>query len=105
MNDFNKVSYKTRVYKRDFTDVNKLSSYASFFRTTLNAAGIVPVRIYDVNGEIYAYCGDKTLRKATNGSFASTGFTANVIPLVVPIILNGVNKTLFPFGAVIHTEH
>lgn len=95
MNGFTKVSYKPRVFKRDFNGVNKLSTYAAFKKTSVSISGITPVKMYDLNGALYAYCSDKTVRKNTNGSFVSTGFTSNFAPLIVPIILNGAKETLF----------
>lgn len=95
MNGFDRVSYKTHVFKRDFTDEKQVSVAAAFIKTVMSAAGITPVKIYDVNGAIYAYCADKTLKKYTGGAFATTSFTSNVVPHIVPIILNGTDKTLF----------
>ena len=95
MNGFNRVSYKTRVFERDFKSENELSAYATFSKTSFSAAGITPVKVYEVGGEIYIYCTDKNLRKKSNSVFLSTGFSSSVVPLIVPIILNGTKQTLF----------
>ncbi len=95
MNGFSRVSYKTRVFEREFTDESIALAAVNFKKTTISAAGVTPVKYYKANGEEYLYLSDKTLRKNANGSLVSTEFTSNVAPLVVPVIRGGVRKVMF----------
>ena len=95
MNGFSAVNLKTHIYKRDFTDESTETLFPCFKNTGISAAGITPVKFYRAGGDVYAYCSDKTLKKAVNGAFVSTGFTSNVVPLVVSVLYNGTDAPLF----------
>lgn len=95
MNGFNKVSYKPRVFERDFSDTVKSSFAAGFKKTRISVSGYPPVKFYDVDGELYVYCSGGTLYKTENNALVSTGFTSTVPPLVAPVIRNGVKTALF----------
>lgn len=95
MNGFSAVNLKTQVYKRDFTDQSADAFFLHLIDTGISAAGITPLKFYRAGGDLYAYCSDKTLKKAANGGFTNTGFTSNVVPLVVSVIHNGAKKPLF----------
>ncbi len=95
MNGFSAVNLKTHIYKRDFTDESAEIPFLRFTNTGISAAGITPVKFYRAGGDVYAYCSDKTLKKAVNGAFINTGFTSNVVPMVVSVLYNGNNSPLF----------
>ncbi len=95
MNGFSAVNLKTHIYKRDFTDESTETLFPCFKNTGISAAGITPVKFYRAGGDVYAYCSDKTLKKAINGAFTNTGFTSNAVPLVLSVLYNGNNAPLF----------
>ena len=95
MNEFERVSYKSRVYEREFGDNVKPSSAARFKKTQVNVSGITPVKFYDVNGDTYVYCNDNALKKIVDNAPVSTGFTSSVVPLVAPVIKSGVKTVMF----------
>ena len=98
MNGFNKVSYKVRTFKRDFTKEREavLLNAVKYCETTIPVLGYMPVKVYRVNGFVYVYCDDKSVIKITSrSSFQSTGFTSEVPPLIISVIRNGARKVLF----------
>ena len=95
MNGFEKVSYKTRVFTRDFENTEKTVPILRFKKTNTYLSGSSPVKFYEVGGELYVHCSDGTLKKRVNNAFVSTGFTSTVIPLVAPIIKGGVKTVIF----------
>lgn len=95
MNGFSHVSYKTRIFEREFTEERVTSDVVDFKRTTILAFSVTPIKYYRVNGEEYLYFSDKSLRKRSNNSFSSVGFTGNVAPLITPVIRSGVRKTMY----------
>ena len=95
MNDFERVSYKPRVFEREFGDAVKSSLKARFKKTQISVSGVTPVKFYDVDGDTYVYCLNGTLYKITNDALISTGFTSAVPPIVAPVIKNGVKTVLF----------
>lgn len=95
MNGFDKVSYKPRVFERDFGDTVKSSFAAGFNKTQISVSGVTPVKFYDVDGDLYVYCTNHVLYKITNNAPVSTGFTSTVPPLVAPVINNGVKTVMF----------
>ncbi|MBR0189688.1 MAG: hypothetical protein IJQ23_04825 [Clostridia bacterium] len=95
MNGFERVSYKPRVFERNFGDTVKSSLKAHFKKTRIRVVGAIPVKFYDVDGDLYVYCSNGTLYKITNNALVSTGFTSAVPPLVAPIIKDGVKTVLF----------
>ena len=95
MNRLYRVSYKTRVFEREFTDEKQTGASVYFNKTAVTATGITPVKCYKANGEVYFYCSDKSVKKIVNGAFTSTGFIGDVLPLVVPVVKNGVKTVMF----------
>ena len=97
MNGFNKVSYKVRTFKRDFTKEREavLLNSVNYCETTIPASGYTPVKVYRVNGSVYVYCDDNGVIKLTTRGFQSTGFTSEVPPLIISVIKNGARKVLF----------
>ncbi|MBP5465938.1 MAG: hypothetical protein J6Y43_00020 [Clostridia bacterium] len=95
MNGFNAVKLKTHIFRRDFTDKSSETSVVRFVKTAVSAAGITPVKFYNACGDVYAYCSDRTLKKAVNGAFVNTGFTSDAVPLIAPVIYNGNSAALF----------
>lgn len=95
MNGFADVSYKVRVFEKEFTEKTETVAKIFFSRTPVSLSGIVPVKFYVADGETYAYLTDKTLVKISDNTVVSTGFTSDKIPLVTSVIRNGVKSTLF----------
>ncbi|MBO4251966.1 MAG: hypothetical protein J5911_04840 [Clostridia bacterium] len=95
MNGFSKVSYKTRVYKREFSDAVRTADKFTFTRTTIANASATPVKFYHCNGEIYGYSTDKKIRKVNGNEYTYQDFTSNVLPLILPVIVNGEKKVIF----------
>ena len=95
MNDFERVSYKTRVYERDFEDASVSSSVVHFKKTQISVSGVTPVKFYDAGGDTYVYCSDGGLYRVANNALVSTDFTSTVVPLVMPVIRNGASTVMF----------
>lgn len=95
MNDFAKVSYKPRVFKRNFSDTVKIVDKLTYTRTSVATLSTSPVRFYRCNGDTYAYCTDKKVRKIQGMEFLFQDFTSNVVPLILPVIINGEKKVMF----------
>lgn len=95
MNGFDKVSYKTHVFKRDFTDQIKTVNQLTFTRTTIATVSTSPVKFYHCNGETYGYSTDKKIRKIVGNDYVVQDFTSNVVPLILPVIVNGEKKVMF----------
>lgn len=95
MNGFGRVSYKPRVFERNFEDTVKSSLKIGFSKTQMSVSVLTPVKIYDVCGDVYVYCTNTLLYKIVNGLPVSTGFISIVPPLVAPVIKNGADTALF----------
>ncbi|MBQ6979863.1 MAG: hypothetical protein IJQ07_04395 [Clostridia bacterium] len=95
MNGFDRVSYKTHVFKRDFTDEIKTVNQLTLTRTSIATAGTSPVKFYHCNGDTYGYSTDKKIRKIVGSEYVFQNFTSNVVPLILPVIVNGEKKVMF----------
>lgn len=95
MNGFSKVSYKTRVFNREFSDTVRSVDKLKYLRWRFRTNNTLPVKFYHCNGDTYGYNTDKTLRKIVSGDYVSQGFTSNVVPLVLPVIINGEKNVIF----------
>ena len=95
MNEFNRVSLAKKVFKKEFTEKLQTKPVLNFTRTVIFTNSVVPIKFYRVNGEIYAYCADKTIRKVDGNAFDPLGFTSNSLPIILPVVISGENKVLF----------
>lgn len=95
MNAFQSVSLDKKTFKRDFTDTVKTVNELGYTRTDVVAEGFSPVKFYRCNGETYAYCTDKNIRKTVGNGFTSVNFTSDVIPLILAVTVGGAKKVMF----------
>lgn len=102
MNGFYNVSYKTQVYERDFTSGEKNGSNATsvfqsfaFENAFFYRSGFIPVKEYRLNGDVYFYCSDKSLRKVSGNTFINAYFSSDVAPLIIPVVYGGAKKIMF----------
>ena len=94
MNGFHRVSLNKKIFKREFTETAKTVGYMTYTRTIIATVGTLPVKFYDCQGDIYAYCSDKKIRKAEGSNFTFINFTSDVIPLIMAVRVNGAKKIL-----------
>lgn len=95
MNGFYRPSLDTKIFKKRFTDSVKTENAIAFTRTTIATRGTTPIKFYDCNGDTYAYCSDKKIRKVEGMEFSVVNFTSNVIPIVISVKINGAMKVMF----------
>lgn len=100
MNGFERVSYKVKEYKFDFTgDKEDVAVNAVRFVETDIAASVTPLRFYKADGRIFAYCSGGALVEFISGSAVATGFTSQTPPLVIPLTVSGTRTVLFVGGS------
>lgn len=109
MNEFYKVSYKSKEFVRDFikneqaestpetptteTQTNFIADI-SFNPTTLPRNGFTPVKFYDFADGRYAYCNNYYIKKVYQGVFTSVSIYSDYLPLIAPIVYNGEKQFL-----------
>ncbi|MBQ9485408.1 MAG: hypothetical protein IJU83_01065 [Clostridia bacterium] len=93
MNGFEKVSYKPKEFKVNFTDKSVKTVSLAFKPAGINCAA-TPVRVYRAGDDLYAFFADGGLKKAVCGEFVPAGYNGATIPLVISALISGERKTL-----------
>ena len=95
MNGFDRVSYKTHVFKREFSDTVKTVDKIIYTRASFDTNNTFPIKFYNCNGDTYGYSTDKNVRKVVGSTYVLQGFSSDVVPLILPVIINGEKDVIF----------